>query len=663
MPSRLDANRRRSDARTHHLAVQRLQMPHTLTANTAASNGASEAVSRRNFWRLTLGCIGVVYGDIGTSPLYALRESVLAAASGGRAAADAVIPGILSLIVWALVLIVTVKYVLILLRADNDGEGGTLALMALANRALGGNSSAIVMLGIVSAALFYGDAMITPAISVLSAVEGLEVATPALQAYVVPLTVMILFGLFAAQSRGTARVAAFFGPITLVWFIAIAAGGIAQIRQNPGVLAALNPACAVSFLANHGWIGLATLGAVFLAVTGCEALYADLGHFGKGPIQTAWIFVALPALTINYFGQGALLLAKPEAIENPFYLLFPSWALPPMIGLAAAATVIASQAVITGTFSLTNQAVQLGLLPRLDVKRTSETQAGQIYIPRINGILLVGVLFLVAEFQSSSALASAYGIAVSGTMVVTAMLALIVVWKFWKWPLSAAAALIVPFLLIDTTFLTANMLKIFSGGWVPLMIGGCVIAIMLTWRRGAKILADKTRRLEIPIRDLIESLERKPRTRVAGTAVFLTALPDSAPTALLHSIKHYNVLHTNNVILTIITENVPRIRTEDRVQLEPLGGSFMRAVLRFGFVEAPNVPRALAIARKLGWTFDIMSTSFFLSRRVVRPDPRSNMPTWQDKLFIFLAQNADDASSYFQLPTDRVVEIGTQVTV
>ena len=646
-----------------HFAVQRLQMPHTLTANTAASDAASEAASRRNFWRLTLGCIGVVYGDIGTSPLYALRESVLAAAGGGRAAADAVIPGILSLIVWVLLLIVTVKYVLILLRADNDGEGGTLALMALANRALGGNSSAIIMLGIVSAALFYGDAMITPAISVLSAVEGLEVATPALQAYVVPLTVVILFGLFAAQSRGTARVAAFFGPITLVWFIAIAAGGIAQIGQNPGVLAALNPAYAVSFLANHGWIGLATLGAVFLAVTGCEALYADLGHFGKGPIQTAWIFVALPALTINYFGQGALLLAKPEAIENPFYLLFPSWALLPIIGLAAAATVIASQAVITGTFSLTNQAVQLGLLPRLDVKRTSETQVGQIYIPRINGILLVGVLLLVAEFQSSSALASAYGIAVSGTMVVTAMLALIVAWKCWKWPLSGAAALIVPFLLIDTTFLTANMLKIFSGGWVPLMIGGCVIAIMLTWRRGAKILADKTRRLEIPIRDLIESLERKPRTRVAGTAVFLTASPDSAPTALLHSIKHYNVLHTNNVILTIITENLPRVRTEDRVQLEPLGDSFMRAVLRFGFVEAPNVPKALAIARKLGWTFDIMSTSFFLSRRVVRPDPRSSIPTWQDKLFIFLAQNADDASSYFQLPTDRVVEIGTQVSV
>ncbi len=647
----------------YRFASQRLQMPHTLTANTAADGAASEAPDRPNFWALTLGCIGVVYGDIGTSPLYALRESVLAATDGDHAATKPVILGILSLIVWALILIVTVKYVLILLRADNDGEGGTLALMALANRALGGRSLVIILLGIVSAALFYGDALITPAISVLSAVEGLSIATPALESYVVPFTFLILFALFAVQSRGTARVAAFFGPITLVWFIAIAAAGGAHIAQNLGVLAAFNPAHGVKFLASHGWIGLATLGAVFLAVTGCEALYADLGHFGKGPIQTAWLTVALPALTLNYFGQGALLLATPEAIESPFYLLFPSWALLPMVGLATAATVIASQAVITGAFSLTNQAIQLGLLPRLHIQRTSETLAGQIYIPRVNGMLLIGVLFLVAEFQSSSALASAYGIAVSGTMVVTAMMAFVVIWKTWKWPLWAASALIVPFFLIDTTFLTANMLKVFHGGWVPLLFGGFVIVVMLTWRRGAKILAAKTRKLETPIRELIESLEKKPRARVPGTAVFLTATPDSAPTALLHSLKHYKVLHANNVILTIITESVPRIPAEDRVEIEPLGDSFLRVVLHYGFMEAPNVPKALAIARKLGWTFDIMSTSFFLSRRSVRPDPRSGMPAWQDRLFIFLAQNADDASSYFQLPTDRVVEIGTQVTV
>jgi KUP system potassium uptake protein len=367
------------------------------------------------------------------------------------------------------------------------------------------------------------------------------------------------------------------------------------------------------FLGSHGWIGLATLGAVFLAVTGCEALYADLGHFGRGPIQTAWLFVALPALTLNYFGQGALLLASPEAIENPFYLLYPDWALLPMVGLAAAATVIASQAVITGAFSLANQAVQLGLLPRLHIQRTSETQAGQIFIPRINGILLVGVLLLVGQFQSSSALASAYGIAVSGTMVVTALMALVVVWKSWKWPLWAAAALIVPVLLIDTTFLTANMLKVFHGGWVPLLIGGFVIVIMLTSRKGAKILAAKTRRLETPIVPLVQSLEKRPPPRVPGTAAFLTSTPDSAPTALLHSLKHYKV------ILTIITENVPRVAAKNRVEIEPLGDSFMRVVLHFGFMESPNVPKALAIARKHGWTFDIMSTSFFLSRRSVRP--------------------------------------------
>ncbi len=637
-------------------------MPHALALNTAANGSSSEAASRRNFWGLTLGCIGVVYGDIGTSPLYALRELVLAA-GGSQTASEAVILGILSLIVWALILVVTVKYVLILLRADNEGEGGTLALMALASRALGGKSFTIVVLGIVSAALFYGDALITPAISVLSAVEGLKVAAPALELYVVPLTVLILFALFAMQSRGTAKVAAFFGPITLIWFIAIAVAGFGHIVQNLDVLRAFNPVYGVAFLTSHGLIGLATLGAVFLAVTGCEALYADLGHFGRRPIQTAWFSVALPALTLNYLGQGALLLATPEAIENPFFLLYPHWALLPMVGLAAAATIIASQAVISGAFSLTNQAVQLGLLPRLQIRRTSETQAGQIYIPRVNGLLLVGVLLLVAQFKSSSALASAYGIAVTGTMVVTAVMAIVVVWKSWRWPLWAAAGLILPFLFIDTTFLTANLLKVFHGGWVPLLIGGLVIIIMLTWRRGANILAAKTRRLETPLDLLIRSLAKSPPPRVPGTAIFLSAAPESAPTALLHSLKHYKVLHEHNVILTIVTENVPRVAPKDRVVMERLGDSFMRVILHFGFMETPNVPKALAIARKQGLSFDIMSTSFFLSRRSVRPDARSGMPAWQDRLFIFLAQNADDASSYFQLPTDRVVEIGTQVTV
>jgi KUP system potassium uptake protein len=537
--------------------------------------------------------------------------------------------------------------------------------MALAQGALGLGRIRFTMLllGMIAAALFYGDALITPAISVLSAVEGLEVAAPQLQRYVVPLTVLILVALFALQSRGTARVATFFGPIMTLWFLTIAAAGLAHIADDPGVLAALNPAHAVRFLLSHGYIGLVTLGAVFLAVTGAEALYADLGHFGRKPIQTAWLFFVLPALVINYFGQGALVLADQSAILNPFYRMVPSWALYPMIALATAATIIASQAVITGAYSLTNQAVQLGLLPRLQIRRTSATQAGQIYIPRITGLLLVGVILLVLVFRSSDGLASAYGVAVSGTMLVDGLMGFTVIWRVWNWSLGAALALMLPFMVIDVTFLTANLLKVPQGGWVPLLIAGCLVGVMLTWRKGAQILAQKTRRLEMPVEELIRMLEKSPPPRVPGTAVFLTSAPESAPTALLHSLKHYKVLHENNVILTIIVENFPRVAPQDRVVMEKIGNHFMRVILHFGFMETPNIPKALAIARKVGWNFDIMSTSFFLSRRVIRPDARSGMPVWQDKLFIFLAQNADDASSYFQLPTDRVVEIGTQVTV
>jgi KUP system potassium uptake protein len=633
-----------------------------LNASIEPSPPEVTAHAPSSFWALALGSIGVVYGDIGTSPLYALKESVLAA-GGKDAVSQSVILGILSLIIWALILVVTVKYVLLLLRADNDGEGGTLALMALANRAFGGHTKTVLLLGMISAALFYGDAMITPALSVLSAVEGLELALPALADYVVPLTVLILVALFAVQSRGTAKVAAFFGPITLVWFIALALAGVWQIANGPEVLKAFSPHYGISFLAEHGLIGLATLGAVFLVVTGCEALYADLGHFGRGPIRAAWLVVALPALTLNYLGQGALLLTKPEAIESPFFLLYPDWALLPMIGLATMATVIASQAVITGAYSLTQQAIQLGMLPRLEIKHTSQSQFGQIYMPRVNAFLLLGVLLLVTQFRSSSALASAYGIAVTGTMVVTTIMAMIVIFKVWKWPLWATLALMLPLLAIDTTFLSANLLKVFQGGWVPLLIGALVMLIMITWRRGARILAAKTRRLETPLDWLVCSLEKSPPTFVPGTAVFLSGDPTSAPTALLHSIKHYKVLHERNVVLTIVVENVPHVANADRVTIEPIGKFFARVLLRFGFMDSPNVPKALAIARKKGWTFDIMSTSFFLSRRSVRADARSGMPVWQDRLFIVLAKNADDASSYFQLPTDRVVEIGTQVSV
>jgi KUP system potassium uptake protein len=628
--------------------------------------GSGEARSHAGLWGLAVGSIGVVYGDIGTSPLYALREAIIAAAGTHNPVDRATVLGVVSLILWALFVIVTLKYVVILLRADNNGEGGTLTLMALASRAVGRMNRAagvVALLGIVSAALFYGDAVITPALSVLSAVEGIDVATPAFHSYVVPLTIVILIVLFAAQSYGTAKVAALFGPIMVIWFVAIAIPGLTWIARDPGILWALSPYYGVNFLFHHGVIGLYTLGAVFLAVTGAEALYADLGHFGRGPIQVAWLALVLPSLTLNYLGQGALVFAEPQAIENPFFLLYPDWALIPMVVLATVATVIASQAVITGAYSLSSQAIQLGLLPRLEVRHTSAQQAGQIYMPRVNGLLLVGVILLVALFRSSSALASAYGIAVTGTMVVTCMMAFIVIWRMWRWSPWAAAALMAPFLVIDLTFLSANMLKVIEGGWVPLALGGLVMLVMYTWRRGTRILFAKTRKLETPLDDLVRILEKKPPQRVPGTAVFLTSDPKSAPTALMHSLKHYKVLHEKNVILSVETTHTPRVDPDKRVSIEPVGSTFMRVLLRFGYMESPNVPRALAIARKLGWQFDIMSTSFFLSRRSLRPAPHSGMPRWQDRLFITLARSANDATDYFQIPTDRVVEVGTQVTV
>jgi KUP system potassium uptake protein len=636
------------------------------SSTSLAASGTDEIIHHApaaGFWGLMLGSIGVVYGDIGTSPLYAMRESVLAAVGAGNPASEAVVLGILSLVIWALLVVVTAKYILLLLYADNNGEGGTLALMALAQRGLRRGGSAIILLGIVSGALFYGDAVITPALSVLSAVEGLKIATPAFDPYVVPITAVILIALFVVQSRGTAKIAAFFGPITLVWFIALAAAGIWHVAQNPTVLSALNPLHGISFLITHRLVGFMTLGAVFLVVTGSEALYADLGHFGRRPIQAAWLFVALPALTLNYLGQGALILADPKNIENPFFLLYPDWALLPMVALATAATVIASQAVITGAYSLTRQAISLGLLPRFEIRHTSETLFGQIYMPRVNTLLLIGVLLLVLMFRSSSALASAYGIAVTGTMVVTSLLAFVAIWKVWRWSAVAAACLIGPFLLIDLTFLSANLLKIFEGGWMPLALGSAVMLVMYTWRRGSRILTDKTRRLELPLTDLIRMLEKKPPIRVPGTAIFLTSDPLSAPTALLHSLKHYKVLHERNAILTIKSDPLPRVDLADRVQVEAISESFSHIVLRFGFMETPNVPQALAIARKLGWNFDIMSTTFFLSRRTLRPAEASDMPRWQDRLFIALGRTANDATDYFQIPTGRVVEVGTQVKV
>jgi KUP system potassium uptake protein len=633
-------------------------------AETLAANGHGEAHSTAGFKALLIGSIGVVYGDIGTSPLYAFREAVVAASGSPGGVTTQAVLGVVSLILWALIIVVTLKYVLILLRADNHGEGGTLALMALAQRAVSSKGAgAIVLLGIISGALFYGDAVITPALSVLSAIEGIKLVTATFDPYVVPLTVIILVVLFAAQSRGTARVAAFFGPVMCVWFGIIAIAAIPPIMRHPEVILALNPLLAVSFMLHHGVIAFVTLGAVFLAVTGAEALYADLGHFGKRPIQTAWLFIVLPSLALNYLGQGALVIADPKAVENPFFLMFPDWALIPMVGLATAATVIASQAVITGAYSLTRQAIQLGLLPRFEIRHTSESHSGQIYIPRINLLLFIAVILLVLMFRSSSALASAYGISVTGTMVVTAMMGFVVIWRVWRWSPFAAAALIAPFLFLDLTFLAANLLKVFEGGWVPLALGAVVMLLMYTWRRGSRLLFEKSRKLEFPLADLVAMLEKRPPQRVSGTAVFLTSDPVSAPTALMHSLKHYKVLHEKNVILTIETAPTPRIDPAERVRLEPISKTFSKITLRFGFMESPNVPKALAIARKLGWQFDIMSTSFFLSRRALKPAAHSGMPRWQDHLFIALSRTANDATDYFQIPSGRVVEVGTQVTV
>ena len=637
----------------------------TVVAETPAD---AHAGHRGGFWALTLGSIGVVYGDIGTSPIYAFREAILAGSHHAGVNRDTII-GVLSLIIWALLLVVTLKYVVLLLRADNRGEGGTLSLMALAHKALGGKrtqglAAVVFLMGVAASSLFFGDAMITPAISVLSAVEGLKLVTPAFDSFVIPITVGIIIALFALQSRGTEKVARYFGPITMVWFLAIGFFGASHLLDDLGILEAFNPLRGIFFVAEHGHIGFLTLGAVFLASTGGEALYTDLGHFGRRPIQFAWLGLVFPCLLLNYLGQGAMVLAHPENLENPFFLLVPSWALVPMVVLATIATVIASQAVITGAFSMARQAIQLGLLPRFAISHTSEHTLGQIYMPRINWIILIGVLGLVGAFQSSSALASAYGIAVTGTMLIDSILMFIVFWVVWRWKIWMAAIVVVPFVIIDASFLGANLLKLFSGGWVPLVIAGTLMLLMVTWVKGSRILFEKTRRGEVPLDTLMASLSRKKDLpRVNGTAVFLTSDPESAPTALLHNLKHNKVLHEKNIILSIRTADLPRVPEAERAKVEILSDSFTRVMLSYGYMETPNVPKGLAQARKAGCTFEIMTTSFFLSRRHLIASADPAMPLWQDQIFIALARNATDASDYFQIPTGRVVEVGTQVSV
>ena len=615
-------------------------------------------------WGLIVGAIGVVFGDIGTSPLYAMREALHHSRSGGGA--ELAVLGVVSLVFWALILVVTLKYVVFLMKADNKGEGGTLALMALAQHAVGRRSALIFLLGVCGAALFYGDGVITPAVSVLSAVEGLRDApglSGQLDSFVLPIAAGILIALFMIQSRGTASVARFFGPLTAVWFLILAALGAFHIFDDISILRALSPHYGVVFLLDNGFLGFVILGSVFLAVTGAEALYADMGHFGKAPIRIGWLGFVLPCLTLNYLGQGAFVLAHPAGAENPFWMMIPQAVYWPVLLMATIATVIASQAVITGAFSVTQQAVQLGLLPRIEIKNTSESQAGQIFVPSVNMMLMVGVLALLVIFQTSTNLAAAYGIAVTGSMFVDSLLAWFIVRNMWKWSVPLSLAAISPLVALDLVFLTSNMLKIPQGAWFPLVMGGALLVLMWTWVRGSQILAVKSKKDSLPLADLIEMLRARPPHRAPGTAIFLTSDPDIAPVALMHNLKHNKVLHEKNVVLTVRTTDRPRVDESRRIVMEPINDDFKKITISYGFMEQPNVPRALGLCRKQGLKFDIMSTSFFLGRRSVVASASQGMPMWQDKLFIYLMRNAANPTDFFHIPPGRVVELGTQVTV
>ena len=629
---------------------------------------------RFGFWAMAIGSLGVVFGDIGTSPLYAFQVAM------GQAAKDPVtapsVLGVVSLALWALILVVTVKYVLFVMRADNKGEGGVLSLMALAQRALGRRTFAVFVLGLIGAALFYGDAIITPAMSVLGAFQGMN-DVPALKHVVTPQAIMmvsfvLLVGLFLIQARGTARLALFFGPIMLLWFVSIAVLGATHILDAPEILGAISPHYAILFLIKHGLVGFLVLGSVFLTVTGAEALYADMGHFGRWPIQASWLFLALPALALNYLGQGGYVLntlheaaRHHHAFVNQdwFFVMAPDSLRAPLVALAVAASVIASQAVISGAFSLSQQAVLLGILPRVTVTRTSETQSGQIFVPQVNRFLMIGVLVLVATFKTADNLADAYGLAVTGTMLTTTILAYIVVRRMWGWKFWMAALLIVPLITLDAVFLLANGLKIASGGWLPLSLGASLFLLMYTWVRGTQILTDKTRRESVPVTELIEMLRARQPHRVPGTAIFLTSDPDTAPVALMHNLKHNKVLHEKNIIATVQIAETPRVPESERIQITAFSDDFKRLVIHYGFMETPNVPKALGLCRKQGIKFDIMATSFFLGRRSVVPAAQTAMPLWQDKLFIFLLKNGTNPTEFFKIPAGRVVELGAQVSV
>jgi len=614
---------------------------------------------------LTLAALGVVFGDIGTSPLYTMKE-VFSVGVHPVPLNEVNMFGILSLIVWALIMVVSVKYVAFIMRADNRGEGGIMALLALASHNAAGDAKkqhTIMLLGILGACMFYADGMITPAISVLSAVEGLEVAAPVLHPLILPVTLLVLFILFWAQNKGTALVGAFFGPIMLLWFTVLGVLGIQGIMQNPSILQALNPIYAFNFFSVSPWIAFVALGAVVLAVTGAEALYADMGHFGPFPIRLAWFGFVLPALILNYFGQGALILQDPETVKNPFYLLAPEWMLYPLIVLATMAAVIASQAVITGAFSVSRQALQLGYLPRMHVAHTSESEEGQIYMPRVNWGLMLGVMALVLSFKSSGNLAAAYGIAVTGDMVITTLLAGIVFHHIWGWSKLRTGMLVALFLVVDVAFFSANVLKIPDGGWVPLVIGIFIFTLMLTWKTGRNMLYSMLKNEAMAIDPFIEAVGAHPPLRVSGTAIFMTPNLDGVPHAMLHNLKHNKVLHEKMVLLTVKFLDYPHTSNEERVTVEDLPNEFYRVTVRYGFKDEPDLPRDLVLCAEQGLVLDAMDTSFFVGKEILIASNASGMAFWRKKIFIGLFRSAETITNQFKLPPNRVVELGSQLKI
>ncbi|MEK8088710.1 potassium transporter Kup [Thermithiobacillus plumbiphilus] len=621
-----------------------------------------EEVHKSGFLALAVGAVGVVYGDIGTSPLYTVKEAF--GGSHAVAATQANVFGVLSLIFWAVMIVVSLKYVVFVMRADNQGEGGIMALMALVLRTVQRHPRReliLMSLGLFGAALFYGDSVITPAISVLSAVEGLEIATPAFEPFVEPITIAVLIVLFMFQRRGTAAVGKLFGPVMLVWFITLALLGILNILKAPSVLLAINPVHAFDFFEQNRLMGFFALGAVVLALTGAEALYADMGHFGKRPIRLAWFWFVMPALLLNYFGQGALILSDPAAIRNPFYLLAPSWALYPLVGLATLATVIASQAVISGAFSITKQAMQLGYSPRLNVLHTSDKEIGQIYVPWMNWALLVIIIGLVLGFQSSTHLAAAYGVAVTGTMVITTILSFVVAKSVWGWNKWVAGLVAGLFLSIDLAFFSANLVKLLHGGWFPLVMGLMVFTLMSTWKRGKAILFERLKAGQVSLDGFLGAIGAQPPLRVPGTAVFLTQSNLGVPHALLHNLVHNKVLHERVILLTVRTEGIPHVPSREHLEVQPLPQNFFRVILRYGFKDSPDVPRSLERCKGYGIDLEPLDTSYFLSRETLIPSRQPGMALWREKIFAMMARNGTSATAFFRIPTNRVVELGTQI--